>query len=170
MNEDIDGYGTTTAFGPLTPYHEWSKADWTNQYYGQYVHDKLQIDSEYRRYWRDQEIYSGVLRVQTDVRGWYVAGSYRVAKLLQLGSYYSRYSLYCPPEFGPGSAQSGHIYDKVITGRVDLNRFMNVKVEGHFMDGYGVPGYYPSGFYATDNPQGLKPNTNALVLKTSVNF
>ena len=46
---------------------------------------------------------------------------------------------------------------------------MNVKVEGHFMDGYGYPGLYPSGFYDTD-PQGLKPNTNALVVKTSFNF
>jgi len=170
MNEDIDGYGTTTAFGPLTPYHEWSKADWTNQYYGQYIHDKLQIDSEYRRYWRDQEIYSGALGVQTNVRGWYIAGAYRVAKRLQLGSYYSRYWLYVPPEFGPGSEQSGHIYEKVITGRVDLNRFMNIKVEGHFMDGYGIPGYYPDGFYNVDNPQGLKRNTNALVVKTSFNF
>ncbi len=170
MNEDIDGYGTTTAFGPMTPYHEWSRADWTNQYYGQYVHNKLQIESEYRRYWRDQEIFSGFLRVQTNVQGWYAAGAYRVAKRLQLGSYYSRYWLYVPPWFGLGSEQSGHIHDKVITGRVDLNRLMNVKVEGHFLDGYGVPGYYPDGFYNVDNPQGLKPNTNALVLKTSLNF
>ncbi|MFI5114888.1 MAG: hypothetical protein ACHP7J_07065, partial [Terriglobales bacterium] len=170
MNEYIDGYGTTTVLGPSVPYHEWSKADWTNQYYGQYTRDKLQIDSEYRRYWRDQEIYSGFFSVQTDVRGWYVAGAYRVAKRLQLGSYYSRYSLYSPPQPGLGPANSGHIYDKVITGRVDLNRFMNVKVEGHFMDGYGVPGYYPSGFYNVDNPQGLKPNTNALVVRTGLNF
>jgi hypothetical protein len=170
MNEYIDGYGTTTAFGPLTPYHEWSKADWTNQYYGQYTRDKLQIDSEYRRYWRDQKIYSGAFGVQTDVRGWYVAGAYRVAKRLQLGSYYSRYSLYSPPQPGLGPSNSGYIYDKVVTGRIDLNRFMNVKLEGHFMDGYGVPGYYPDGFYNVDNPQGLKPNTNALVVKTGFNF
>jgi hypothetical protein len=47
---------------------------------------------------------------------------------------------------------------------------MNVKLEGHFMDGYGVPGYYPDGFYNVDNPQGLKPNTNALVVRTGFNF
>lgn len=169
MNEYIDGYGTTTAFGPLTPYHEWSKADWTNQYYGEYIRDKLQIDAEYRRYWRDQEIYSGAFGIQTDVRGWYVAGAYRVAKRLQLGSYYSRYSLSAPANI-VAPAMSGHIYDKVVTGRVDLNRFLNIKVEGHFMDGYGVPPYYPSGFYDVDNPQGLKPNTNALVVRTGFNF
>jgi hypothetical protein len=170
MNEDIDGYGTTAGFGPFRPYHEWSKADWTNQYYGQYTFEKLQIDSEYRRYWHDQAVYNGTIRVQTDVRGWYVAGAYRIAKRLQLGSYYSRYSLSCPSEFCPGGAQYGHIYDKVVSGRVDLNRFVNVKMEGHFMDGYGVPGFYPSGFYTADNPQGLEHNTNALVVKTGFNF
>jgi hypothetical protein len=168
MNEYIDGYGTTTAFGVLQPYHEWSKADWTNQYYGQYTRNKLQIDAEYRRYWRDQEIYGGLFGVQTDVRGWYVAGAYRIAKRLQLGSYYSHYSLYSPARPGIAPAFSGHIYDKVVTGRIDLNRFMNLKLEGHFMDGYGVPGYYPSGFYNVDNPP--KPNTNALVVMTGFNF
>jgi len=57
-----------------------------------------------------------------------------------------------------------------VTARVDLNRFVNVKLEGHFMDGYGVPGLYPSGFYAVDNPEGLKNNTNAFVLRTGFNF
>jgi len=58
----------------------------------------------------------------------------------------------------------------VVSARFHLNRFMNFKLEGHFMDGYGLPDDYPNGFYTSDNPQGLKPNTNALVLKTSLNF
>jgi hypothetical protein len=78
--------------------------------------------------------------------------------------------LYSPARPGLAPAYSGHVYDKVVTGRVDLNRFINVKVEGHFMDGYGVPGYYPSGFYQVDNPEGLKPGTNALVVRTGFNF
>jgi hypothetical protein len=65
---------------------------------------------------------------------------------------------------------SGHIYDKVVTGRFDLNRFTNIKIEGHFMDGYGVSGGYPDGFYTSDNPLGLKPATNAFVLKVGFNF
>jgi hypothetical protein len=171
MNENADGYGTTTHFGPSMPYHEWSKSDWANQYYGQYTFGKLQIDSEYRRSWRDQEIFNGVLSTQTDARGWYVAGAYRVAKRLQLGSYYSRYSMHALLlQTVVIDSQSGHIYDKVVTGRIDLNRFLNVKVEGHFMDGYGTPEIYPSGFYEVDNPQGLKPYTNALVVRTGFNF
>lgn len=170
LDEDISVYGTTTIAGPTMPYHDRSRSDWTNQFYGQYTHGKLQIDSEYRRYWRDHDILTFGSRVQTDVRGWYAAGAYRVAKRLQLGAYYSRYSLFSPPIVGLNAAQSGHLYDKVVSGRIDLNRFWSVKIEGHFMDGYGVPGYYPDGFYAVDNPQGLKPNTNALVVKTSFNL
>jgi hypothetical protein len=52
---------------------------------------------------------------------------------------------------------------------VNLNRFWNVKVEGHFMDGYGSS-TYPDGFYPQVNPQGFKPNTDALVVKTGVSF
>ena len=32
-----------------------------------------------------------------------------------------------------------HIYDKVVTARIDLTKFRNIKLEGHFMDGYGFP-------------------------------
>ena len=38
------------------------------------------------------------------------------------------------------------------------------------MDGYGLPGATPNGFYFVNNPQGLKPNTNALVVKGGFNF
>jgi hypothetical protein len=98
----------------------------------------------------------------------YVAGSYRFTKWFQAGSYYSRYSINVP--LGAYAQSQGHTYDKVITGRFDVNRFLNVKIEGHFMDGIGIPGDYPDGFYPADNPQGLKTNTNALVLKTGFNF
>jgi hypothetical protein len=67
------------------------------------------------------------------------------------------------------SLPANHIYDKVITARVDLNKFWNVKLEGHFMNGYGNSSY-PDGFYPQVNPQGFRPNTNALVIKTGINF
>jgi hypothetical protein len=170
MNEDITGKGTVNIPGFGTgPYEEHSNADWTNQFYGQYVVGKLEVDSEWRRYWRDQQIFNGFFRIQTDVRGVYVSGSYRFTKWFQLGSYYSRYSVTVLAMAGT-LPPSGHTYDKVVTGRFDLNRFTNIKLEGHFMDGYGVPGGYPDGFYASDNPLGLKPATNAFVLKVGFNF
>jgi hypothetical protein len=182
MNEDITAKGSAIdPFNPgagLVPYSEFSKADWTNQFYGEYTKGRLRIDSEYRRYWRNQEIFNGTSESFADVRGWYVSGAYRICKRLQIGSYYSRYTItnvvtgalsaFYPPATN-SSLPADHDYDKVITGRVDLTRYWNVKVEGHFMNGYGS-GPYPNGFYTQVNPQGFKPDTNALVVKTGINF
>jgi hypothetical protein len=99
-------------------------------------------------------------------------------KRLALGSYYSRYSIthvaggplaVLFPDQTDTSLSANHIYDKVITARVDFKKFWDVKVEGHFMNGYGNS-IYPDGFYPEVNPQGFKPNTNALVVKTGINF
>jgi hypothetical protein len=178
VNESVSGKGTFNPGAGFIPYSESSKADWTNQFYGEYTVGKLRIDSEYRRYLRDQLIPSIALENITDVRGWYVAGAYRVMKRLAIGSYYSRYtitSVFGGPDaaYSPNqtdtSLPAGHIYDKVITARVDLNKFWNVKVEGHFMSGYGAS-TYPDGFYPQVNSQGFQPNTNALVIKTGVSF
>jgi hypothetical protein len=181
MDQDTTGKGT--GVNPLNPaggiiaYSESSRADWTNQFYGQYARGKLRIDSEYRRYLRDQLIFSGTSENEDDVRGWYIAGAYRIIKRLELGSYYSRYVITSVnggelagfPAQTDNGLPPDHIYDKVITGRVDLNKFWNVKLEGHFMNGYGTS-TYPDGFYPQANPQGFKPNTTALVIKTSLNF
>jgi len=146
-----------------------SKSTWTNQFYGQYTWRKLVLESEYRHYYLNALANGGPFGFETDVRGWYVGGSYQVVKHFQLGSYYSHYGITVPDNYiiAPGV---GHDYDKVITARFDLNRYFNIKVEGHFMDGYGLPDDYPNGFYTADNPQGLKPHTNALVVKTSFKF
>jgi hypothetical protein len=182
LDQDTTGKGTSVSpFNPtagIIPYSESSKADWTNQFYSQYARGKLHIDSECRRYVRDQLIFGGTSENLDDVRGWYVAGAYRIIKRLELGSYYSRYSITTldfgalagiPPNQTDTGLPANHVYDKVITGRVDLNKFWNVKVEGHFMNGYGSS-TYPDGFYPQVNPEGFKPNTNALVLKTGVYF
>ncbi len=183
LNQEVTDSGTVTneILGTVA-YSAVSKSDWTNQFYGQYSVGKLRIDSEYRRFVHEQTVFSGMLDTVSDVRGWYFAGAFRVTKQLELGSYYSRYSItsvaggplasMAGPQFPQQtdtSLPASHIYDKVVTARLDLNRFWNVKVEGHFMDGYGLSSY-PSGFYPEVNPQGFKPYTNALVLKTSVNF
>jgi hypothetical protein len=183
MDQDTTGKGSSVnqvdpASGRI-PYSEHSKADWTNQFYGEYTHGKLRIDSEYRRYVRDQMIFGGTSENPDDVRGWYVSGAYRIAKRFELGSYYSRYTITSIiegvlasegfPSQTDTSLPANHIYDKVITGRVDLKTFWNVKVEGHFMNGYGSS-TYPDGFYPQVNPRGFAPNTNALVIKTSFNF
>ena len=185
MDQDLSA--TAKFINPLNPDggfildNEHSKTDWTNQFYGEYILGKLRIDSEYRRFVNDQaEEVAGsvILDTKSDVRGCYVAGSYRIVKRITLGSYYSRYSItrastgpLAPlfPDQTDTSLPANHIYDKVITARVGLNKFWNIKVEGHFMNGYG-DSTYPDGFYPQQNPQGFRPNTNALVLKSSLNF
>jgi hypothetical protein len=182
LDQDISAEGRyITPFVPgvgFAHYFESSKADWTNQFFAQYRAGKFQFDSEYRRYVRDQIILNNTSEDITDVRGWYIAGTYRVCKRFRLGSYYSRYTvtdvyggeleLLAPDQINTDLPEN-HTYDKVVTARVDFNRFWNLKIEGHFMDGYSNSGY-PAGFYPKNNPQGFARNTNALVLKTGFNF
>lgn len=179
MNEDTTGKGSIvnpTGAG-VVPYWERSKANSTSQFYGEYSFGKLRIASEYRRYVRDEIVENGTSEVYSDVRGWYVSGDYRISKWFDLGSYYSRYTatdayggaIVLAPNQTDTSLPNNHIYDKVITARFDLNKFWNVKVEGHFMNGYSYDSY-PDGFYFQLNPGGFKPNTDALVMKTGINF
>ena len=134
MDEDITGTGqvdySVALGGPhgLNPYSEWSNKDQTNQFYGQYTVGNLRVDSEYRRYWRDQQIFNGEFRITTDVRSWYLAAAYRVSKRLEFGAYYSRFVdkwiSGVPGQIEPlnQSAPECHLYDKVVTARVDLTR------------------------------------------------
>jgi len=89
LNENVSAH-----FGEGTPGATTlkSKVAFTNQYYAQYTFKKLVVDSEYRRYDLDATINGGP-QFQTYVRGWYVAGSYQVAKRVQLGSYYSKWKV-----------------------------------------------------------------------------
>jgi hypothetical protein len=183
LDQDTSGKGTSFIPGVVPPvqipYSESSKSDWMNQFYGEYTHGKLCVDSEYRRYYRNQNIFSGASTNMDDVRGWYVSGTYRVAKRLQVGSYYSRYAItsinggYIAslgfPNQTNTSLPANHIYDKVISGQIELKKFWNLKLEGHFMNGYG-DSTYPDGFYPQVNPQGFNTNTNAFILRTSVYF
>ncbi len=198
MREEIDGSGTATC-NPGVPfdcqdwlaranpslvgvsgvpmtgkYWENSNKDQTNLGYAEVTVGNLKLDGEYRRYWRDQNAWDGMLQVKADTRGWYLSGSYRLSKRFELGSYYSRFT--CMWQRGANAPLSNdidlpdhHVFDKVITGRVDLTPFWNVKVEGHFMDGYGG-NQSPSGFYTPVNPQGLKPKTNLLLVRTGWYF
>jgi len=183
MNQDVTGRGLwidpLDVSAGFAPFAEVSKTDRTRQFFAEYTVGKLRIDSEYRRFVHEGVINRNEIDSVTGTRGWYVSGAYRLAKRLDLGSYYSHYSLtdvaiagtlaaFSPVDTNT-SLPANHIYDKVITARVDLKRYWNVKVEGHFMDGY-AGSVFPSGFYPQVNLQGFKPDTNALVVKTSVNF
>ena len=57
----------------------------------------------------------------------------------------------------------------MLAGKVTVNQYMTIKVEGHFMSGYASQPY-PNGFYSTVNPNGFANNTNALVVRTGFSF
>lgn len=166
LDEDITGSGTRAG----APLWERSRQDWLNQFYGRYTRGRFEIDAEARRYYRNELIINGTAVDVDDVRGWYVAGTYRVSKRISVGSYYSHYTITSTRTLPlDTSLPRNHDFDKVVSARFDVFRFWNIKVEGHFMDGYGADPY-PNGFYPQVNPTGFKPNTNALVVKTGVSF
>ena len=184
MREEISGHGTG-ACPPSVPfscpawyartngqYEEHSNKDQTNFVYGEYTLGNLKLDTEYRRYWRGQEVWNNSYTVEVDTRAWYTSASYRISRHLELGAYYSRFDvkyLRANVPYYDTSLPANHLYDKVVTARVDVTRWWNCKVEGHFMDGWGGT-MSPDGFYTTDNPMGLQPNTRVLVLRTGWSF
>jgi hypothetical protein len=142
-------------------------------YYVSYKSGSLSVDGEYRL----EKIYSTmkiavmptmvVTSLYNPVEcGWYAAAAYRISKRLEFGTYRS---WFYPTWTGDRDAPISHITDQVVTARVDLAKFWDVKIEGHFMDGYGNPQSL-RGFYLQDNPAGLQPKTNMLVIRTGWNF
>lgn len=180
MNQEVTAKGTYAnlmwAPQPI-PYEMTTKTYWSNQYYSRVLGRRWEVDGEYRRYFVLFPILPGS-DASIDARGWYLAGTYRISKHLEAGSYYSRYTVTTAsgglaetllPTQTDTSLPQNHIYDKVVAVRWDVNRYVYLKVEGHFMDGYGI-GPYPDGFYPQQNPAGFKPGTNALVVKTGFHF
>jgi hypothetical protein len=176
----IRGTGTWTFSYPpgapevTIPTEEHSRHDHTTQVFGQYAAGKVKIDSEFRNYYRDQIIFSEQSSIITDMNAFYLSGAYRVHKHLELGGYYSRSNVHAIPGafagFPPGPPTDGHVHDKVVAGRIDINRFIALKLEGHFMEGVGNIGMYPDGFYSQDNVNGFKPKTNLFVTRLGFNF
>jgi len=106
-----------------------------------------------------------------DSSGWYVSGAYRFNRLLEIGTYHSRFLPNANrnvegENFLPPAAR--HINDQAITARFDVKRYWDLKVEGHFMNGYGDPAT-SRGFYPQNNPAGLQPRTNLLIIRLGFN-
>lgn len=181
LNQAITGKGRfVNVLDPtagVVPYETSTKAYWTNQFYGQYAFRQFFAEAEYRRYFNAVPYIPGS-DASVDLRAWYVAGAYRIHRHLQVGSYYSHYTMHSATsgilaELAPSQTDTAlprnHAYDKVVSARIDFNRYCYLKIEGHFIDGYAL-GPYPNGFYPQQNPNGFKPKTNALVLRTGFHF
>jgi len=150
------------------PFTGRSKIYYVEQFFIQYVHGGLRLDGEYRRTYLDDLTFDPILPSETilDSRSFYGSASYRISKRLEIGAYYSLFYL---DWGGKLSDPANHIFDKVAAVRLDLTNHWDLKLEGHFMNGYGASDAF-RGFYLQDNPQGFKPNTNLLVIRTGIQF
>lgn len=107
-----------------------------------------------------------------DTRGWYGAAAYRVKPWLEAGTYHSRFfpNADRQPRFQPlQPPEMRHLFDTAVTARFDVKTHWDIKVEGHFMDGYGDPGS-ARGFYFPDNSQGLVAKTKLLIIRLGFNY
>ncbi len=135
--------------------------------FGDYQHDRLRFAAEWRQESMEQHLTPAIAPDATiTARGWFTSGSYRLNERFELGAYHSRH---VPDVSLASAAADNHIRDNAVTGRVDLNNFWHVKVEGHFIDGNGNISY-ARGFYLRSNPTGFQPTTRMLVIRTGVTF
>ena len=129
----------------------------------------VRIDGEYRRNLlatatTTVSSRTGDTNVSTrndDSRMGYVSIAYRISKRIQVGTYHSRFY---DDWSETHSLPNNHVFDQVVTTRVDLSRYCDLKIEGHFIDGYGSNSS-DRGFYGADNPDGKQPNTRLLVIR-----
>ncbi len=164
MKQDITTKGVYIK--PTTiPYRMVTLNNPVTAFYVEYGVGNLKLAGEYRR-----EVKTGVFNAPTgalvpgdeNARAGYVSAAYRVSKWLELGTYHSRFianwSLY-------HGDPMNHVFDQVFTSRFDLNKYLDLKAEGHFIDGAMVNSVLDRGFYAAANPAGLKPAMRMLVLR-----
>ena len=140
--------------------------------YGDYERGRWHFDGEFRREYSPLKlslsfvlapiIYNG----ETSKSG-FVSAAFRVSKRVQLGTYHARFLVSHPDN--PSDPYANHVYDQTVTARFDITHWWNFKIEGHFIDGYGDV-FSAHGFYLRSNPNGLKPKTNLLVLRSGVSF
>jgi len=133
--------------------------------YGEYTRGRWGFDAENRRnmakYWQIDPDPG-----QTDAwwysdRGAFGSVVYQLSKRIEIGTYHSRYHFDHPTIPDP---TTHYIHDQTMTLHLTLTRYCGVKVEGHIMHGTGDV-WSSHGFYAVNNPQGLRPWTEMLVLR-----
>jgi hypothetical protein len=131
--------------------------------YAEWTRGKLHLAAEYARSPLHPFVIVGstTIPVPFDQRAWYPMVDYRATRRLQVGSYYS---YYLNKAGGPSSLPANYSKDWVISGRYDFNQYFYGKVEGHFLHGTGL------GYYASVNPNGLKPKSNMLAARVGFAF
>jgi hypothetical protein len=100
---------------------------------------------------------------------WYAMGAYRVTQKLTLGSYFSRVwgtsfvETFRWADYDPSKPEF-YSQDTVANARYDINRFVYLKLEGHYMDGY------LGAFFPATNPNGLQKVTRLEIVRLGFTF
>lgn len=178
----INNYWNTQLVFVPSPYAKYTKADHTTGVYSEYTFRNFRFDGEYRRQQRETSTVQSKFSCTTkgvctfaapssspssyDYRYGYVAASYRFTKWFEAGSYNSRYIAAAGTNW---DLPTNHIYDQAVTGKFDINRFVDLKVEGHFMSGNGGA-KVDRGFYPGLNAKGYANVTDMLVVRTGFHF
>jgi hypothetical protein len=147
------------------PYTQTTDLDNTIATYAQYTRGNFTFAGEYRKEPRfsEYDTATGVITpTNKNTRQGYVSASYRISKWLELGTYHSRFYRVWNVNHGD---PKNHVFDQAITARFDLDRYVDLKVEGHFMDGAPIDSVVSRGFFAAPNPNGLAPQMKMLVLR-----
>lgn len=170
--QDITADGSTMSVH--VPYKYVTKKNHTNAFYAEYTIGNLRIDGEYRRNLKATHTQSVSSRTglpllrdnDYDSRLGYLSAAYRISKLLEVGTYHSRFYVDWGVMHG---LPSNHIFDQTVTARLDLKSYWDFKIEGHFIDGY-ASSTSDRGFYSANNPGVKQPNTKLLVVRMGFHF
>jgi len=147
--------------------------DRTTAIYAEYSRGPWRLNGEWRATKSSTEIFGlppSFSRNGQTSHPWFAAASYRISRRVEVGAYHGQYrfkSLFAVP--GVADAGAGRIDDTTVTLRLDPTSYWNFKIEGHFINGFANQ-LTARGFYLRNNPQGLQPTTNMLVLRTGINF
>jgi len=164
MKQDITTTGTYIK--PTTiPYRMFTVNNWMEAFYVEYGIGNLRLAGEYRR-----EVKIGYFNAPTgalvlgdeNARSGYVSAAYRFSKWLELGTYHSRFIANWLLYHGD---PMNHVFDQTVTARFDVSKNLDLKVEGHFIDGAMINSVLDRGFYAASNPAGLKPTMNMFIMR-----
>jgi hypothetical protein len=165
LHSDLTASGIYT--NTQIPYHLYTQKDNTNAYYVDYTLGNLRLDGEYRREIRFLNTTSaaGVVAAipsSKDMRSGYLSVAYRISKWLEVGTYHSRFYYAWPVTH---SLPRNHVFDQAVTARFDLRSYLDLKIEGHFMNGNENSSTVNRGFYAVSNPNGLAPSMKMAVIR-----
>jgi hypothetical protein len=167
LDEKDDITGQYAAYGNAL-YTITNHPNHTTAAYVDFTRGKLRVNSELRFNNTVDKftVFGNTSYPDQSNKGWFVSAAYHLTSRLEVGAYNSRFYIDHP---STTEAAANHIFDQTVTARFDITKFWDLKVEEHFIDGYGDL-YSAHGFYLRSNPTGTKPKTDLFIVRTGFYF